>query len=90
VALSVSSSPQPWGLRSAVCYQPSVPCVTHHQPATQPTNVEHNPTQPNSAGKEYSKADSRYATRDDFVISMEAVTGVCVGGGEGERRGSTL
>ena len=26
------------------------------------------------AGKEYAKADSRYATRDDFVISMEAVT----------------
>jgi hypothetical protein len=26
------------------------------------------------AGKEYSKADSRYATRDDFIISMEAVT----------------
>lgn len=27
-----------------------------------------------STGKEYSKADSRYATRDDFIISMEAVT----------------
>ena len=26
------------------------------------------------AGKEYAKADSRYATRDAFVISMEAVT----------------
>ena len=26
------------------------------------------------AGKEYAKADSRYATRDSFVISMEAVT----------------
>jgi cholestenol delta-isomerase len=26
------------------------------------------------AGKEYAKADSRYATRDDFIISMEAVT----------------
>ena len=25
-------------------------------------------------GKEYAKADSRYATRDSFVISMEAVT----------------
>jgi hypothetical protein len=29
---------------------------------------------PRQTGKEYSKADSRYATRDDFVISMEAVT----------------
>ena len=26
------------------------------------------------AGKEYTKADSRYATRDAFVISMEAIT----------------
>ena len=26
------------------------------------------------AGKEYSKADSRYASRDSFIISMEAVT----------------
>ena len=26
------------------------------------------------AGKEYAKADSRYATRDSFVICMEAVT----------------
>ncbi len=26
------------------------------------------------AGKEYAKADSRYATRDSFVISMEAFT----------------
>ena len=26
------------------------------------------------AGKEYSKADSRYASRDAFVVSMEAVT----------------
>eukprot|EP00879_Flechtneria_rotunda_P028447 GHRR01030558.1.p1 GENE.GHRR01030558.1~~GHRR01030558.1.p1 ORF type:complete len:199 (+),score=32.94 GHRR01030558.1:832-1428(+) len=28
----------------------------------------------NEIWKEYSKADSRYATRDDFIISMEAVT----------------
>ena len=27
-----------------------------------------------SSGKEYTQADSRYATRDSFVISMEAVT----------------
>jgi len=33
------------------------------------------------AGKEYSKADSRYATRDDFVISMEAVTAFLEGPG---------
>lgn len=33
------------------------------------------------AGKEYSKADSRYATRDDFVISMEAVTAFIEGPG---------
>jgi cholestenol Delta-isomerase len=26
------------------------------------------------AGKEYSKADSRYVTRDAFVVAMEAVT----------------
>ena len=26
------------------------------------------------AGKEYSKADSRYASRDSFIISMEAIT----------------
>lgn len=26
------------------------------------------------AWKEYTKADSRYATRDDFIISMEAIT----------------
>jgi hypothetical protein len=32
------------------------------------------PRSPLLAGKEYSKADSRYATRDDFIISMEAVT----------------
>jgi cholestenol delta-isomerase len=32
-------------------------------------------------GKEYSKADSRYATRDDFVISMEAVTAFLEGPG---------
>lgn len=31
--------------------------------------------------KEYSKADSRYATRDDFVISMEAVTAFVEGPG---------
>lgn len=31
--------------------------------------------------KEYSKADSRYATRDDFVISMEAVTAFLEGPG---------
>ncbi len=35
----------------------------------------------NTAGKEYSKADSRYATRDDFVISMEAVTAFLEGPG---------
>ena len=29
---------------------------------------------PHSAGKEYTQADSRYATRDSFVISMETVT----------------
>lgn len=29
--------------------------------------------------KEYSKADSRYATRDDFTVSMEAVTAFCWG-----------
>jgi hypothetical protein len=34
-----------------------------------------------AAGKEYSKADSRYATRDDFVISMEAVTAFLEGPG---------
>eukprot|EP00877_Chromochloris_zofingiensis_P002361 jgi/Chrzof1/12125/Cz06g22050.t1 len=28
----------------------------------------------NEIWKEYSKADSRYATRDDFIVSMEAVT----------------
>lgn len=27
-----------------------------------------------TAGKEYSKADSRYATRDSFIIAMEAIT----------------
>lgn len=27
-----------------------------------------------AAGREYTQADSRYATRDSFVISMEAVT----------------
>ena len=26
------------------------------------------------AGKEYSKADSRYASRDSFIIAMEAIT----------------
>jgi len=31
------------------------------------------------AGKEYTKADSRYATRDPFVISMEALTAFLVG-----------
>ena len=31
------------------------------------------------AWKEYTKADSRYATRDSFIISMEAVTAFCVG-----------
>lgn len=31
-------------------------------------------THRNCAGKEYAQADSRYATRDSFVISMEAVT----------------
>jgi EXPERA (EXPanded EBP superfamily) len=33
------------------------------------------------AGKEYAKADSRYITRDDFVISMEAVTAFIEGPG---------
>ena len=33
------------------------------------------------AGKEYAKADSRYATRDDFVISMEAITAFLEGPG---------
>jgi hypothetical protein len=33
------------------------------------------------SGKEYSKADSRYATRDDFIISMEAVTAFLEGPG---------
>eukprot|EP00775_Hariotina_reticulata_P011948 gene11948-12091_t len=32
-------------------------------------------------GKEYSKADSRYATRDDFIVSMEAVTAFIEGPG---------
>ena len=27
-----------------------------------------------AAGREYSKADSRYASRDPFVVSMEAIT----------------
>lgn len=31
------------------------------------------------AWKEYTKADSRYATRDSFIISMEAVTAFAVG-----------
>ena len=31
------------------------------------------------AGKEYGKADSRYVTRDSFVISMEAFTAFVVG-----------
>jgi len=31
------------------------------------------------AWKEYTKADSRYATRDSFIISMEAVTAFLVG-----------
>ncbi|KAI8106253.1 hypothetical protein M9435_000799 [Picochlorum sp. BPE23] len=31
------------------------------------------------AWKEYTKADSRYATRDSFIISMEAVTAFMVG-----------
>ena len=31
------------------------------------------------AGKEYGKADSRYVTRDSFVINMEAVTAFVVG-----------
>lgn len=35
----------------------------------------------NEIWKEYSKADSRYATRDDFVISMEAVTAFIEGPG---------
>lgn len=35
----------------------------------------------NEIWKEYSKADSRYATRDDFVISMEAVTAFLEGPG---------
>ena len=30
-------------------------------------------------GKEYGKADSRYVTRDSFVISMEAFTAFVVG-----------
>jgi hypothetical protein len=33
------------------------------------------------AGKEYSKADSRYATRDDFIVAMEAVTAFIEGPG---------
>lgn len=37
-------------------------------PCNTQTNAAHRP------GKEYAKADSRYATRDAFVISMEAVT----------------
>ena len=32
-----------------------------------------------SAGKEYGKADSRYLTRDSFVINMEAFTAFVVG-----------
>ena len=32
-------------------------------------------------GKEYSKADSRYAARDHFVVSMEAVTAFVEGPG---------
>lgn len=31
------------------------------------------------AGKEYTRADSRYATRDSFVISVEALTAFVVG-----------
>ncbi len=31
------------------------------------------------AGKEYGKADSRYLTRDPFVINMEAFTAFVVG-----------
>ena len=33
----------------------------------------------NTAGKEYGKADSRYITRDSFVINMEAFTAFVVG-----------
>lgn len=29
---------------------------------------------PRPAGKEYAKADSRYASRDSFIVSMEAIT----------------
>ena len=33
------------------------------------------------AGKEYTNADSRYATRDSFVVAMEAVTAFVEGPG---------
>lgn len=32
-------------------------------------------------GKEYTQADSRYATRDSFVIAMEAITAFVEGPG---------
>ena len=38
-------------------------------------NLQHT----DDAGKEYGKADSRYVTRDSFVISMEAFTAFVVG-----------
>ncbi len=38
-------------------------------------------TRPIPAGKEYTNADSRYATRDSFVVAMEAVTAFVEGPG---------
>ena len=44
--------------------------ISAHTPRVWPTD---------DTGKEYGKADSRYVTRDSFVISMEAFTAFVVG-----------
>lgn len=50
------------------------------QPPVRPQCDSNHQTHP-PAGKEYAKADSRYASRDDFVISMEACTAFLEGPG---------
>lgn len=51
----------------------------HHHASASFFNPFFLPTIFKHTGKEYSKADSRYATRDAFTICMEAVTAFFVG-----------
>jgi hypothetical protein len=57
------------------------PQCNHPLPPPDPQPTPLTPNRRHPPGKEYAKADSRYATRDDFVISMEAVTAFVEGPG---------